>query len=674
MPRKLSWKLFTPLFIFAALVVIIYVSTLVITNLQKTDALVVNLAGRQRMLSQRITKDLLLYSASKDPAIKEDLLACTAAFDTTLNALINGGEAPLDLIGQSKAVLPPSPAEAKAQLEKVLSLWRPFKEHIESFLNSGKEGDMKYVVDNNLILLSEMDKGVKLLQENSERKVSWMKNTQLGMAFISFGIIVVFVILYSKQILKPVRSLMEVVEALAKSGGDLTKKLPVVTNDEIGKIAEYFNAFLESLRKSLLKTFETFTSGITGFESLGRKVRRFDAEFDASSQRVRLVRSNTEGVAASVQELSSGIEEISAMGQNLARISQELSNLTSEMSDMAQKGQESIRYVGETVSSIRNDMESVSQDMRTLTEQASTINTVVETITSIAEQTNLLALNAAIEAARAGEAGKGFAVVADEIRKLAEESRKATEEISKNLLDIVNGIERTSSEILTMAERINDVTQKTNQSIEEIEEVLRKTRNVDEAASNVAASAQEQNAATEEMASASQNITKLVDEVSEAMNGLESSTEKMAAETRNIEEQISHLGNTFSVTLEEFTKFNYYSTEDVKKEFEKAIEAHRNWVKRLEAVITSGEYDIETDHRKCGFGIFYKSFKPPMEIQESWKKIDELHKRLHSSAISVMEMVERGDTQKAWAKFEEARRISEELITLLKKCQEFVKS
>lgn len=674
MKSKIFWKLFIPMFIFAGLVVIIYVSTFVITSLQKKDALVVNLAGRQRMLSQRITKDILIYAMSKDPNIKEDLLICTRAFDKTLRALIDGGEAPEDLAGKSTSTLPPAPVQVKAQLEKVVDLWRPFKEHIENFLTTEREEDLKYVINNNIPILSEMDKAVVLFQNNSEFKVLLMKSVQLIMTIISFGIIALLIFLYSKQILKPIKAILEVTESFARNEGDLTIKLPVVTRDEIGKIAEHLNSFIEGLRKSLLESFQAFKNGITGFENVKRNVINFAERFEKSVEQINSSMKSIENVAASGEELSSGIEEIASTSQHLAQISEELNKLTTEMSVRAQEGQESIKLVGETVASIKDNMENVSKSVKLLTEKATTINTVVETITSIAEQTNLLALNAAIEAARAGEAGKGFAVVADEIRKLAEESRKATENISRNLSEIVNGIETTSRDIMEMSNIISDTVQKTDQSIEKIKEILKKTGNINEMASNVSASAQEQSASTEEMGSASQNVAKLTSEINENMAHLKNTVERMMLSNNFIKEKIAQLEQQFLHTLKNFTRISLHSKEDVLKEFESAIEAHENWIKKLEAVITSGEFDIETDHHKCAFGIFYDSYKPPVKIEELWKKIDEFHEKLHGIAIDVIKMVEKGNTKEAWEQFEKAKDISKELITLLKKSQEILKS
>ncbi|MBB6062507.1 methyl-accepting chemotaxis protein [Thermosipho japonicus] len=674
MKNKLLVKLLIPLIIFAALIITIYISTLFITDHQKSDSVVINLAGRQRMLTQRMSKDILIFSIYGDKNVKNDLLMCKNIFDVTLSALINGGEAPFDLKGTVKVMLPPASGKAKDQLEKVKKIWIPFKKHIEKFLELGKEDDLKYIINNNLTLLSEMNNAVTLLQKDAEKNVSMMKNIQLLSLVFGIGVIIVTLVLYHKQILKPVKYLLESVEQLAKSNGDLTKKIPSFTNDEIGKTSKYFNEFIDMLRKSLLVISDTFGNGIISLGNFERIIGNFDREFQESLGMLDSIKTNSENVISSVKDASYGIEEIATTGQKLAEISQELSSLTSEMSNMAQNGQNTIRYVGEAIESIRSEMEKVSHDMEVLNENAGTVNMVVETIASIAEQTNLLALNAAIEAARAGEAGKGFAVVADEIRKLAEESKKATERISDNLSEIVKGINNTSKNILDISENVNEATQKIDQSIEEIEKVLEKTKDVDEIAMNVAASAQEQNAATEEMTSISQNITSLVSEFFNAMSALEKTFENLGMENKKIDEQVSGLSDRFFKSFEEFLKLNFYSKEDIIERLERAIEDHSNWIKKLESVITEGEYDIETDPNKCAFGMFYNILKPPVEVQEVWGKIGELHVRLHNEASVILELVKNENKEEAWKKLEEVKNISNELKDLMKKAREIISS
>ncbi|HDM70886.1 MAG TPA: hypothetical protein ENG58_05690, partial [Thermotogales bacterium] len=156
--RSIVFKLTLSLGIYVLFLLIIYLSTLYITNLQKADALVINLAGRQRMLTQKMTKELLIYERTKDEKMKESLLNTMKVFDTTLKALKDGGEAPFDLNWTKMVEIPHAPDTVYPQLEKVKRMWDEFKNRMNGFLETKSEEDIEYIFNNNLTLLSEMNK------------------------------------------------------------------------------------------------------------------------------------------------------------------------------------------------------------------------------------------------------------------------------------------------------------------------------------------------------------------------------------------------------------------------------------------------------------------------------------------------------------------------------------
>ena len=135
MKKSLIAKLILPLFVFAGMLAVVYISTLKITSLQKADSLVVNLAGRQRMLTQKMAKEALILKQNGSKAVKKSLLNTIKVFDTTLKSLTYGGEAPLDLEWKTMVKVPPAPPSVRPQLQKVETLWEKFKPHMTSFID-----------------------------------------------------------------------------------------------------------------------------------------------------------------------------------------------------------------------------------------------------------------------------------------------------------------------------------------------------------------------------------------------------------------------------------------------------------------------------------------------------------------------------------------------------------
>ncbi|MBY7839345.1 methyl-accepting chemotaxis protein [Vibrio fluvialis] len=372
----------------------------------------------------------------------------------------------------------------------------------------------KSIDNTDWMLVMVMDKAVL------EQPLNQMLMTQ---TLIGLVILLIMALATSWFVARQLNELSNIAAALgdiAEGDGDLTRRLTVKSDDEVGMLADKFNKFVDRLHVMVKNVRDVSVALNEGANHAARAAGQ-------RSERIRTQQDEITMVATAVTEMASATAEIAGNADNTAKNANQSVELGAQGYQQMQQSKHSIDQLAQELTGAVNIIGE-------LEEHANEISTILSTIRAIAEQTNLLALNAAIEAARAGEQGRGFAVVADEVRVLSQRTHASTEEIQTKIA----GLQKvTSNAVSVMTEShklvetsVSDVNQ-TGESLQAISEAIQL---ISDMATQIASAAEEQSLVTADI----NGNTESVREVSDALASDAQDAVQQAKELHNLAQEL----------------------------------------------------------------------------------------------------------------------------------------
>ncbi|NOQ79114.1 MAG: HAMP domain-containing protein [Gammaproteobacteria bacterium] len=280
-------------------------------------------------------------------------------------------------------------------------------------------------------------------------------------------------LLFSRVITKPIIHLSNVIKEIEQTS-DLTKRINMNQNDEIGSTANAFDNMLLKFHNSLQEVSHT----VHYFTNATNILKQHSDETNTT-----INRQNEE-----TNQIASSINQMMDKSRMVTEHTEFASKATHQTKGEAQKGQQSVLSTIKAINQVARQIEQSAVVIHQLESDSDNIGSVISVIKSIAEQTNLLALNAAIEAARAGESGRGFAVVADEVRQLASRTQDATTEIQSLIeslqvasKDAVKVMAASKTHTMSSVEQAKDAGEVLNTVTSSIESIDKKNQLIKEA-------------------------------------------------------------------------------------------------------------------------------------------------------------------------------------------------
>jgi len=311
-----------------------------------------------------------------------------------------------------------------------------------------------------------------------------------------------------------------------QSKGDLSIRVPVNSNDEIGAMGASFNNMQQSLH-DIVQQVSDAVSAIQGdSNTMSICVSEASNGIQQQQQETNQMANATDNMVTSLEN----INENAKSGENSAL----------EASQLADNGRQAVIEVSESINELASEVSEASTQITELVRHSDEITNILEVIRGIADQTNLLALNAAIEAARAGEQGRGFAVVADEVRVLAKRTQGSTEEIQT----MVTSLQTATSKAVKVMEKgqqsAEESTERANKAASALDEINQSVGNICQLNTQIYHMTEEQRSATGTIQGNMGNIRSVIENTAEGMNKSNQSCDSLHQLAEELSRKIHH--------------------------------------------------------------------------------------------------------------------------------------